>query len=86
MVGVHCPRNVVLDGIAGSIALICAAGGAKVFLDPLKAWVEERKGRRVIIEHKGTRIEMQGGVSKKQVEEFVRVFEKSFGESRIIKP
>jgi hypothetical protein len=80
------PWNVILDALVAPLAIICAAGGSKAFLSLLKAWVEERKGRRVVVEHKGSRIEIQGGVSKKQVKELVRVFEETFQGSRIIKP
>jgi hypothetical protein len=72
--------------MATAIASICAAGGIKMFVELLKAWVEERKGRKIRIKRGDLEIEVQGGVTKAQVDQLIKTFEKELGPSRIIIP
>jgi hypothetical protein len=76
----------LLRGICYAIAMGCAAGGTKALIDLLKAWVEERKGRRIKIKQGEVEIEIQGGMSQKRIKEMVDMFEAKFGKSRIIQP
>ena len=82
------PELESIDVLSDYIAIICAAGGVKWFLNLLKTWVEERKGRKIIITIGSTELEIFGGISEKKLKRVISLFEEKFGQSRntIIKP
>jgi hypothetical protein len=82
----HCPWDAVLSSISVPIAIVCAAGASKAFIDLLRTWVEERKGRRIKIKRGDIEVEIQGGVSAKDIERVTEIFEEQFGKSRILEP
>lgn len=83
---ISCPWDVILRGISMPLTLACAAGGAKVLVDLLKLWVEDRKGRKVTIRHGDDEIELAGGMSDHDLERAVKLFERRFGQSKILRP
>ena len=82
----HCPWDVILQGISLPIAIACASGASKAFIDLLKTWVEERKGHTIRIRRGNCEIELTGGVTDNDVQRAVDLFEDRFGKSRIIVP
>jgi hypothetical protein len=81
-----CPWDHLLDQLGHIVGVICAAGGSTAFLSLVKAWVEERKSRRIVIKKDGAQLELHGGVSKERLKETIELFESSFRESKILKP
>jgi len=74
------------QAFATAITAICAAGGTKMVIELLKAWVEERKGRRIRIKKGDYEIEVQGGMTKAQVDQLIKTFEEKVRPSNIIIP
>ena len=81
-----CPWDHLLNELGAIVGMICAAGGGTAFLGLLKAWVEERKGRKIVIKKKGTQLELHSGVSKSKLKEVIELFDSSFQKSKILKP
>jgi len=82
----NCPWDHLLNQLGCIVGMICAAGGSTAFLTLLKAWVEERKGRKIVIKKNGTRLELHGGVSKAKLKEVIELFESSLRDFKILKP
>lgn len=81
-----CPWDHMLNVLEHSVGIICAAGGSTAFLSLLKAWVEERKGRKIVIMKEGKQLELHGGVSRRRLKEVIELFENSFQDSKVLKP
>jgi hypothetical protein len=82
----HVSWDIVLEEIGQILAIVCAAGGSKALIDLLRAWVEERSGRKIRIKRGDVELEIQGRMSEKRIQEIINTFEKEFGESRILTP
>lgn len=76
----------LMQVLGASLTAVCAAGGAKMFIEILKVWLEERKGRRVKIKKGDIELEIQGGVSKEQVEQIIMLLDVRLTPSKIIQP
>ena len=76
----------VLSNLAVPIAIVCSAGASRSFLELIKAWVEERKGREIRIKHGDSEVVIKGGVSDRDFERAVALFEKHFRRPPILKP
>ena len=81
-----CPWDHLLNQLGCIVGMICAAGGSTAFLTLLKAWVEERKGRKIVIKKEGTQLEVHGGVSNDKLKQVIDLFESSLRESKIVNP
>jgi hypothetical protein len=53
---------------------LMAAGSLKVILTILKLWIEERKGRRIKIKKGDFELELQGTMSKKEIDAKIKTF------------
>lgn len=82
----RCSWETLLKDVSVPIALVCAAGGSKAFIDLLKCWVEERKSRKIMIKEGDTEIVIEGSMSRKDIDRTIEIFEKHFGRSKILKP
>jgi hypothetical protein len=82
---VESPWGAIIDNISNSIAVVCAAGASKAFIELLKLWVNERKSRSIKIKEGNDEIEIKGGMSEKKIEKVIDMFERRFGKSMIFK-
>ena len=82
----NAPWDHYLDQLGHIVSAICAAGGSAAFSGLVKAWLEERKARRIVIKKDGVELELQGAVSKERLEEMIKMFEISPDESRTLEP
>ena len=82
----RCSWEAILQGVSLPIGLLCAAGGTKAFIELLKCWVEERKGRKIRIKRGDDEIVIEGGVNRRDVDHAIRLLETRFGKSKIIRP
>lgn len=78
--------DLLLKSLSAPIALICSLGASKAFINLLKIWVEERKGREITIKRGELKIVIKGGVTQKQLNQVIEIFEKQFVHSKVIKP
>jgi hypothetical protein len=85
-IGFHPPAEMVFDYISVPLAIACAAGGCKVLVELIKAWVEDRKGRRVKFKTGDIELEIQGSISQEKTEQLIEMLEKKFTPSRLIEP
>ncbi len=60
------------------LAAVCSAGGTKLLVELLKAYVDERKGRKIRIKRGEFELEINGGTPQKQIEEIFCLFEAKF--------
>jgi hypothetical protein len=74
-----------LHWLSEPLTVAFAAGGIKLLLELFKTWVEDRKGRKIRIKKGDIEIDLEGGVSKEQVEQALKILEEHFEESKIIK-
>lgn len=84
--GLYSVPSEVLNTISTSLGLACAAGGYKILIDLIKAWVEERKGRVIKIKYGDAELEIRGGVKKADAEKVINLFRERFGDRRIMLP
>ena len=61
--------------LATMISALCTAGGAKIFVDFLKVWIEERKGRLIRIKKGDVEVELQGAVNVTQIQRAIELLE-----------
>jgi hypothetical protein len=66
----------VLNAASSTIAALVATGGVKMVVDLIKAWVEERKGRRIRIAANGVEVEIAGGTSPEDIARAVSLLER----------
>jgi hypothetical protein len=71
-----------IDGLSASIAAACVYGASKYFVEILKIWVDERKGRKLRIIKGDKEIHIEGGVTKKKVKEIIRLIDSEFEKSK----
>jgi hypothetical protein len=72
------------NAISNCVFTLCAAGGLKWFIDLLKIWVEERKGRKIKIKHGNNELEIVGGVSEQQLKKVALFFEEEINKTKSI--
>ena len=73
------PNSVdLLRDISIPVGLVCLYGASRMFIDLLKAWVEERKGRKIRIRYGQTEIEIQGGVSEADLLPLRKILDEHF--------
>lgn len=78
------PWSIVLQSLNVPLALACFAGASKVLLEAIKLWVEDRKGRIVLIQCGDVKVEFRAGISPKDFERALAIFEAHFGKSRVL--
>ncbi len=69
-------RDNIIEEVITAVTVITAAGGMKMLLEIVKLWVEERKGRKLKLKSKDVELELHGGMSKKEKEQSIKLFEK----------
>src|SRR2546423_91624 len=60
--------------ITVATAMLSAAGGMKMLLEMVKLWVEERKERRIKLKRGDIEIEVQGSMSKREIQQKLELF------------
>jgi Putative restriction endonuclease len=60
------------------IATACTAGAVKVVIEIIKAWVQNRNGRKLRFVKDGVEFEIQGGMKSDEVERIINLFYKNF--------
>lgn len=55
-------------------AMLSAAGGMKMILEMVKLWVEERKERRIKLKMEDIEVEVQGSMSKREIQRKLELF------------
>lgn len=78
--------SAVLQWIGMGLTVGCAAGGSRALVGLLKAWVAERKGRKIKIRKGTTALEISGAVSTAKVDQIVDIFEKRLQKSSVRHP
>ena len=66
----------ILDHIPLYLITACIAGGSRVLIQLIRAWVEERKSRIVRIKLGSAEFDIGGGISKEQIDKIVQLIEK----------
>jgi hypothetical protein len=56
-------------------AMLSAAGGMKMLLEMVKLWVEERKERRIKLKRGDIELEIQGSMSKREIQQKLELFQ-----------
>jgi hypothetical protein len=84
-------NHLVADDIIQLVKIAFSAGGAiKVIVELIKAWVEDRKGRKIRLKKHDFELEIQGGMADKEIEErikqFIRILKDSDDDINIIVP
>lgn len=75
--------GISVDDIFSLLQIICTAlGGAKIVIELAKLWVEDRKGRKVIVKKGDVEIEIQGGISYDELQEKIELFKHLSKESQ----
>lgn len=70
--------DVILQNVSIPVAIACAAGGCRAFIELVKIWAEEKKGRRIKFRKGDIELEIQGGVDQKSIEKLINMFEQKF--------
>jgi hypothetical protein len=69
--------QILKDKITEIVKIVLSAGGAiKIIVELIKSWVEDRKGRKIRLKKGDFELEIQGGMSQKEIEKRVKQFSK----------
>lgn len=66
----------MLNAASSAIAVLVSAGGAKMLIDLIKAWIAERTGRKIRIAANGVEVEITGATSKGDINRAVDLLER----------
>jgi|SRR5579859_3531662 len=68
-------NNELLNSTAQTLQALCALGGAKIIVNLIRLWVEERKGRKVHIRKGDIEIALEGTPSKTALDQVLNLLE-----------
>jgi hypothetical protein len=82
---IRAPVEPFLSAIATGIGLACSAGGTAMLADMLKTWVERKKGRKIRIKRADVELEIEGSVTRQELEQIIDVFNNHFSKRTVPK-
>ncbi len=68
-------KEAIGEVVTAATVMLSAAGGMKMLLEMVKLWVEERKERRIKLKRGDIELEIQGSMSKREIQQKLELFQ-----------